>query len=265
MECVNIYKIRPKDIEKIELYLKNKGLFLQEISEAVNGFTIAHVSLIEKVEDIEEQTEFNIVINLTKCLCCKFSFYGHRTDGLRIYSHPKTGKLEIFNPAFHISFVKTISGNMTPYILITYLDFVYDSMYDDGNYEGRIFASIIDFSTSENYNNCASFKFDDCLHYDNSVKVYQIDNEGYAGLFAYKLISKSGYDDLYSENEYEYIDQLAFDGIWNKTVWCANERIIPLSGKSFFDKANEIMDKIRNEQRKYEEDCNGYYDFDYYD
>lgn len=254
MNYINSYNIHPNDLSRIELYLEEKGLFLHNISRAVNNFAIAHVSLVEEPEDIDIQREFNIVINLQETICCKFNFYGHRTDGLRIYNHPKNCKLNIYNPAFHITFIETIHGNPTPYILITYTDFFYDSRYDDGNYEGKVYATIIDFSALKNYNNSASFKFEDCLHYNNTVKVFLIDDEEYPGLFAYKLVSKCEYDDDFEDMERDY-----FDGIWNKTVWCTNKRIIPLEDENIYELADEIMEEIREEQRDSEDD----FDYDY--
>ena len=253
MRYISARNIHPDAIKKIERYLEEKGLFLNNISKAVNNFAIAHVSLIEEPQNIEEQSEFNVVINLRNNLLCKFHFYGHRTDGLRIYSQPKIGNFRIFDPAFHMSFIRTLSGDETPYILITYTDFIYDSRYDNGNYEGKIYASIIDFSALENYNNDACFKFDDCLHCDNSVKVFLIDDEKYPGFFAYSLISERVYDDLYID-EYEIVEQNLFDGIWNKTLWCTNRRIIPLDGENIYDKADEMMNEIRDEQHGFEDD-----------
>ena len=91
MRYINTYNIHPEDLRKIEIYLEKKGLILRKISESVNNFSIAHVELIEAPEDLEEQRDFNVVIDLQKQICCKFNFYGHRTDGLRIYNQPKIG------------------------------------------------------------------------------------------------------------------------------------------------------------------------------
>jgi hypothetical protein len=259
MRYINTYNIHPEDLRKIEIYLGKKGLILRNISKSVNGFAIAHVELIEDPEDLEEQREFNVVIDLQKKICCKFNFYGHRTDGLRIYNQPKIGKLKLFNPSFQISFIESISGFPTPYILITHTDFYYDSEYDDGNYEGKIYATIIDFSATENYNNSACFKFEDCLHYSNSVKVYQIDDEEYPGLFAYSLLST--YDNDYEYYECDDREDRDYDGIWNKTIWCTEKRIIPLDNKSLFEKADEILYEIREERQESEDDYD--YDYDY--
>lgn len=93
MSYINSYNIHPDDLSKIELYLEEKGLFLHNISKAVNNFAIAHVSLIEDPEDIDVQSEFDVVINLQETICCKFNFYGHRTDGLKNLQSPQ--KLQI--------------------------------------------------------------------------------------------------------------------------------------------------------------------------
>ena len=108
MNYINSYNIHPDDLRKIELYLEKKGLFLHNISKAVNHFAIAHVSLIEDPEDIDVQSEFNVIINLQETICCKFNFYGHRTDGLRIYNHPKKCKLNIYNPNIVLEFIYTL-------------------------------------------------------------------------------------------------------------------------------------------------------------
>lgn len=260
MNYINSYKIHPNDLKSIELYLEEKGLILCNISRVVNNFAIARVALIEEPEDPEEQREFNVVINIRETICCKFDFWGHRTDGLRIYNHPQNSKLNIYDPGFDITFIDTINGNPTPYILITYTDFYYDSRYDNGNYEGRVYAKIIDFSALKNYNNSASFKFEDCLHYDNSVKVFLIDDEEYPGLFAYKLVSKSDYDDYDDYDDYFDDERINFDGIWNKTLWCVDKRIIPLEGGDIFVLADKIMKEIV-EERNSEDDSD--YDYDY--
>lgn len=266
MRYINTCTIHPKDYNKIENYLKEKGLNLEWISESVNNFAIAHVSLIEPPEDTEEQQEFQVVINLREQLCCKFNFFGYRTDGLRIYNQSKLTNPKFLDCKFNISFIETINGAPTSFILITYTDFTYDIDYDDDNYEGKIFASIVDFSASENYNNTAVFKFSDFLNYTNSVKVSLIDDENYPGIFAYKLVSEGNHDYDDYEDSRDYEDVMArerFSGIWNKTLWCVNKRIIPLESDNIFQEANNIMYEIRKEQQSCEEDDD--YDYNYDD
>lgn len=139
MTHTNTRNVHPDDVKKIEKYLEEKGLFLTQISKSVNDFAIAHVSLIEEPEDIEEQRDFEVIINLRKNICYKFDFWGHRTDGLRIYNYPQNTKFKILNPTFHISFIETLLGKTaSSYILITYTDFIDNHTYNDGNNNGKI-------------------------------------------------------------------------------------------------------------------------------
>lgn len=81
-----------------------------------------------------------------------------------------------------------------------------------------------------------------------------IDDEEYPGLFAYKLVSKCEYDD-----DFEDMEMDDYDGIWNKTLWCTNKRIIPLKDENIYELADEIMEEIKEEQGDSEED----FDYDY--
>lgn len=240
MQFVNTFDISSNELRRIENYLERKGLRLTEISKSVNGYAIAHVCLIEEPEDIEDQSEFEVIIDVNKVLCYKFSFFGYRTDGLRIYNQQRDRKLQIYKPKFHLSFIETLSGAITPDILVTYCDFIYDSRNDDGNYEGKIYATVINFSAPKNHIINAIFKFKDCLHSKNTVEVYSFDNDDYSGLLAYRLVSK-WYDFDYDD---EYIERRSFDGIWNTTVWCT-DKLMPLEAdEDIYDKADEIMDEI---------------------
>jgi hypothetical protein len=241
MDYIKEKGIHPDYIKKMELYFEKKGLFLQSISCAVRSLVIANVSLIEKPDEMEEQTDFTVVVDLSKMLCRKFNFFGHRTDGLRIYNQPKTGDLKLFYPAFHVSFIKTISGETTRYVLITHSDFLYDSLYDNGNYEGTIYVSIYDFLRVPDLVSRARFKFDDFVHYKNTVNVYLIDEECYPDLFAYELISdEDDYDSpapIWGDPD-DIEERKSYDGIWD----CNNQKLIPLGGHNLYDKANEIIE-----------------------
>lgn len=253
MEFPNRKPVHPHDVERIKTYLEKKGLYLDDISVAINGFAIANVSLLDFPEDPEEQRDFNVIIDLSEMICYKFNFFGHRTDGLRIYNKPNNSNLK---PEFNISFINSSSGSDTPYILVTYLDFEYYSEFDDGNYNGKIYATILNPSVISDYNPIAIFDFEDCRYYRNSIKVYFIEQYNNPGLFAYRLISNSIYHDYdrldLFEMEYEALERGRFDGIWDARKY-TNKRIIPLEGEDFYEKASAIIEETRKRQREYED------------
>lgn len=245
-----VYKIEisHSDIEKIEENLRRNGFQLDEISYSINNYAIAKISAIDRDEDEDEfyPSSYTVIIDVKKKICCKFDFYGHKTDGIKILAKPKKGRHFIFDACFDIKFITTIDGESIPYMLISYNDFSmnYDSRCDDGNYEGYIYTCIYNFSNeSVNFNNSFRFKFDDFCNFDNSVEVCQIDIED-SNLFAYKLCSKCQYD---SEYDISREDTYDFDGVWNTSLYCTNKRIIPLDGEDFFDVVNNISSEIQDE------------------
>lgn len=243
-----VYKIRisPSDIEKIEENLKRRGLQLDEISYSVNDFAIANVSTINCNDDTDDSwpSSYTVIIDVKKKACCKFDFYGHKTDGIKILAKPRKGRHFIFNACFDIKFISTIDGKATPYILVSYLD--YDEGYkcNEANYEGFIYTYIYEFSNNNlNFRGASKFRFEDCLHYENTVEVCLIDIEN-SSLFAYKQLSKCEYDSEYDINREHMYD---FDGIWNTSLYCTNKRIIPLDDEDFFGVVNKINCEIQTE------------------
>ena len=256
-----VYKIEisPSDIEKIEVNLKRKGLQLNKICYSINGFAIANVSRINPDDDPDdfEPSYYTVIIDVKKKTCCKFDFYGHKTDGTKILSKPKIGKHFIFYPYFDINFISTIGGKSTPHILVTYIDHCELSMFmqyeysrnNSTDYEGYIYACIFELGGDNLVlRGSSKFKFNDWVHYKNSVEVCLVDpdclihSEYNSSLFAYKQLSKCEYDSEYDiKREYMY----DFDGIWNTSLYCTDKRIIPLDGEDFFDVVNAINCEIK--------------------
>ena len=258
-----VYKIEIShyDIEKIEENLRRNGFQLDEISYSINNYAIAKISTIDRDEDEDEfyPSSYTVIIDVKKKICCKFDFYGHKTDGTKILAKPKIGKHFIFYPYFDINFISTIGGKSTPHILVTYIDHCELSMFmqyeysrnNSTDYEGYIYACIFELgNNSLVFRSSSKFKFNDWVHYENSVEVCLIDpdclicSEDNFSLFAYKQLSKCKYDSEYDiKREYMY----DFDGIWNTSLYCTDRRIIPLEGEDFFDVVNDIDGEIRAE------------------
>ena len=244
-----VYKIEIShyDIEKIEENLRRNGFQLDEISYSINNYAIAKISTIDRDEDEDEfyPSSYTVIIDVKKKICCKFDFYGHKTDGIKILAKPKKGRHFIFEAYFDIKFISTIDEKSTPFVLISYLD--YDENYRCGkdDYEGVIYTYIYELSNNNlNFRGASKFRFEDCSHFDNSVEVCLIDPEDNIGLFAYKQLSKCKYDSEYDiKREYMY----DFDGIWNTSQYCTDKRIIPLDGEDFFDVVNAISCEIKAE------------------
>ena len=258
-----VYKIEisPSDIEKIEENLRRKGFQLDEISYSINNYAIAKISAIDRDEDEDEfyPSSYTVIIDVRKKICCKFDFYGHKTDGTKILAKPKIGKHFIFYPYFDIKFISTIGGKSTPHILVTYIDHCELSMFmryeysrnNSTDYEGYIYACIFELGGDNLVlRGSSKFKFNDWVHYENSVEVCLIDpdclihSEYNSSLFAYKQLSKCEYDSEYDiKREYMY----DFDGIWNTSLYCTDKRIIPLDNDDFFDVVNAISCEIEAE------------------
>lgn len=253
--------LNSSDIRKIEENLKRKGLQLDNISYLINGFAIANVSRINPDDDTDEfePSYYTVIIDAKKKTCCKFDFYGHKTDGTKILAKPKIGKHFIFYPYFDIKFISTIGGKSTRHILVSYIDYCELSMfmqykYNRNNrtdYEGYIYACIFELGNDNLVlRGSSKFKFNDWVHYKNSVEVCLIDpdclipTEDNFSLFAYKRLSKCEYDSEYDiKREYMY----DFDGIWNTSLYCTDKRIIPLDNDDFFDVVNAISCEIEAE------------------
>ena len=111
-----VYKIEisSSDIKHIEENLRRKDLQLNEISYSINGFAIANVSRINPDEDTDdfEPSYYTVIIDVKKKTCCKFDFYGHKTNGTKILAKPKIGKHFIFYPYFDIDFMERIRYNI---------------------------------------------------------------------------------------------------------------------------------------------------------
>lgn len=247
-----VYKIETSssDINKIEENLRRKGLQLDEISYSINDFAIAKVSTINCDDDSDDSWIFShtVIIDVKKKTCCKFNFYGHKTDGIKILAKPsQKGRHFIFDACFDIKFISTIDGEATPYILVSYLD--YDGNYrcDEDDCEGYIYTYIYKLTNNDlKFEGASKFRFEDCSHYENSVEVCLIDTEN-SSLFAYKQLSKCEYDSEYDiKREYMY----DFDGIWNTSLYCTDKRIIPLDGEDFFDVVNAISCEIKAEMEE---------------
>ena len=243
-----VYKIEisHSDIEKIEENLRRKGFQLDEISYSINNYAIAKISAIDRDEDEDEfyPSSYTVIIDVRKKICCKFDFYGHKTDGIKILAKPKKGRHFIFDACFDIRFISTIDGEATPYILVSYLDYDGNYICDEDDCEGYIYTYIYKLSNENlKFEGASKFRFEDCSHYENSVEVCLIDTEN-SSLFAYKQLSKCEYDSEYDiRREYMY----DFDGIWNASQYCTNKRIIPLDGEDFFDVVNAISCEIKAE------------------
>jgi hypothetical protein len=242
---VSKIRINSSDIEKIEANLKKNSLQLDEISYSINGYAIAKVSTINS-DDTDDfwPSSYMVIIDVKKKTHCKFYFYGYKTDGIKILAKPRKGRHFIFNTNFDIKFISSIDEMSTPYILISYLD--YDDNYNDENCEGLIYTCIYDLSNnSVDLRSSSRFKFEDCSHFDNSVEVCLVDQEGNTCLFAYKQLSKCKYDSEYDiKREYMY----DFDGIWNTSLYCTDKKIIPLNGDNFLDAVNDIRSEIESEK-----------------
>ena len=115
-----VYKIEisHSDIEKIEENLRRKGFQLDEISYSINNYAIAKISAIDRNEDEDEfyLSSYTVIIDVKKKICCKFDFYGHKTDGIKILAKPKKGRHFIFDACFDIRFIATLEGEAIPYI-----------------------------------------------------------------------------------------------------------------------------------------------------
>ena len=243
-----VYKIEinSSDIEKIDQNLKRKGLQLNGISYSINDFAIANVSTINCGDDtdVSRFSSYTVIIDVKKKTCCKFDFYGHKTDGIKILAKPKKGRHFIFEACFDIKFISTIDGKSTPFILVSYLD--YDGYYrcDEDDYEGFVYTYIYEFLNNNlSFRGASRFRFEDCSHYDNSVEVCLIDIDN-SSLFAYKLLSKCHYD---SEYDIKREDMYDFDGVWNTSPYCTDKGIIPLKEDDFFDVVNAISSEIEAE------------------
>lgn len=241
-----VYKIEisPYDIEKIEENLRRKGFQLDEISYSINNYAIAQISVIDRDEDEFYPSSYTVIIDVKKKKCCKFDFYGHNTDGIKILSRPKKGRLFIFDACFCISFISTINGEATPYILVSYLDYNGNHRSDKDDCEGYIYTHIYKLANNDlKFEGASKFRFKDCSHYENSVEVCLIDIEN-SSLFAYKQLSQCECDSEYDiKREYMY----DFDGVWNTSLYCTDKRIIPLDGEDFFDIVNAISCEIKAE------------------
>lgn len=233
--------ISSDDIIKIEKELKWKGLQLDAISHSINGFAIADVSIIESEDEDSWLSSFKVIINVKKKTVCKFEFYGHKTNGVKILAKPKIGRHFIFDACFDIEFISTIDGVPTQYILVSYLDFDPNYRCDEDDNEGYIYTTIYRISDSDlTFVGASKFRFEDCYHYNNSIEVCQIDMDE-ACIFAYKQLSKCEFDSEYDiKREYMY----DFDGIWNTSLYCTEKRIIPLNGEDFLDLMYEIQSEI---------------------
>lgn len=243
---VSKIRINPSDIEKIEENLKRNSLQLDEISYSINGFAIAEVSTINKDDDMDDfwSSSYMVIIDVKKKTCCKFDFYGHKTDGIKILAKPKKGRHFIFDACFDIKFISTINGDATPYILVSYLDYDENYRCDEDDCEGYIYTYIYKLSNDNiKFEGASKFRFEDCSHYKNSVEVCLIDIEN-SSLFAYKQLSKCEYDSEYDVNREHVYD---FDGIWNTSLYCTDKRIIPLDDEDFFDVVNNISSEIQDE------------------
>ena len=239
-------KLNGSDIGKIEANIKTKGLQLDDISYSINGFAIANVSTIDCNDEQDDfwPSYYTVIIDVKKKSCCKFNFYGHKTDGIKILAKPKKGRHFIFDACFEIKFISTIEGESTPYILVSYLD--YDESYRCGeeDSEGYIYTCIYKFSNDDlKFEGSSKFRFEDCSHYENSVEICQVDTDE-SCLFAYKLTSKCEFDSDYDVKREDMYD---FDGIWNTSAYCVDKRIIPLDDQDFFDIVNTISCEIKAE------------------
>ena len=244
------------DIENIAVNLKRKGFQLNEISYSINGFAIANVSRINPDDNPDdfEPSYYTVIIDVRTKECCKFDFYGHKTDGIKIFAKPQKGRHFIFDPCFDIKFISTIDGESTPYILVSYLDYDPNYKSDKDDYEGFIYTQIFTVSNNNlNFRSSRKFKFEDCSHYKNSVEVCLVDIES-SCIFAYKQLSKCEYDSEYDIKREHMYD---FDGVWNTSLYCTDKRIIPLEDEDFLldvvsNLKCEIEEQIRKDQEQEE-------------
>ena len=252
-----VYKISisPIDINMISTNLRRMGLQLNEISYSINNYAIAHVSAIDRDENKDEfyPSSYTVIIDVKKKRCCKFDFYGHKTDGTKIMAKPKIGRHFIFYPYFDIKFISTIEGESTPYVLVSYVDYYELSMfnYNRADYDGYVYACIFELGSGNlTHLSSSKFKFEDCEHYENSVEVCLIGpdcliySKDDIGLFAYKQVSKCKYDSEYDIKRGSMYD---FDGIWNASSYCTDRRIISIGDEGFFDAVNVIDSEIEDE------------------
>ena len=99
---------------------------------------------INKDDDMDDfwSSSYMVIIDVKKKTCCKFDFYGHKTDGIKILAKPRKGRHFIYDACFDIKFIYTIDGNVTPYILISYLDYDENYRCDEDDSEGYIYTYI---------------------------------------------------------------------------------------------------------------------------
>lgn len=243
-QFIKSYNIHPTDLQLIEEYLLKKGLELVCISEHINWFAIAKVTLISPA-DIYEQTEFNVIIDLRKKICCKFDFWDNITDGLKIYQETSNDiSIKISEPYFNMSFIKTIGGSNTPYILIQYCN-SYRHQFGEDNLDQKVYIQIMDFSSSQSFVFGCSFTFNEWSDYDKPIELYLLDN--YPRLFAYRFTTIED-----AEMNFWDFNKYSFNGILNTSLW-GEKKHITLHGENVFSVADELYKEIEEDRRMNDE------------
>lgn len=248
-QILRSFNVDEIDLQKIEDYFEKKGLVLIDISKHINWVAIANVELINPPEDVYDQSEFNVIIDIQKKLCRKFDFFNNRTDGLRIYPNKSSKKvLEITEPRFKMSFIKTLGGSDTPYILVQYCEL--NRRFRDENCS---FVYIEIINIFNDYSIGASFKLCDMTNFDRPIEVYLLEDD--ITLFAYR------FNYIVDDLDMNMGDKYSFDGIINGS--CKGTTFKKLTyGENVFDVAEKFREEIIEEEEKNNDD---YDDYDIYE
>lgn len=231
-----------KEIERIESNLRYRGWNLYEISDSIDGFAIAEVSIIPRGERTDKYKSdfYKVIIDSRTYDCVEFDFWGYITNGINIYQRPKNKSFKIGDPCFDIKFVLTHNCEQSQYVIVTY-------RYVVDNVE-HIYTNLYDFSMSTRTSLGGSgFKFDGYvkdLTY-NTVEIRFIDfDEDITYLFAVKKDSKVEGEIMFDPNG--YIEE--YDFIKNTSLYYKRS-IILNEGDSLIEQAEIIDREVKEEIR----------------
>ena len=230
------------DVKRLKKNLLYRGWELYKISDFIDGFAIAEVSIIPKGERTDKYKSdfYKVIIDHRTYDCVEFDFWGYITNGINIYQRPKNKSFKIGDPCFDIKFVLTTNGETSQYILVTY-------RYIIENVE-KIYTYLYDFSRTPITGLAGrGIKFDGYykdLTY-NTVEIRHIDfDEDITYLFAVKKDSKVEGEIMFDPNG--YIEE--YDYIMNTSMYYTRS-IILNEGDSLIEKAIEIDAEVKKAQR----------------
>lgn len=234
--------ISETDVKRLKKNLLYRGWELYKISDFIDGFAIAEVSIIPRGERTDKYKSdfYKVIIDHRTYDCVEFDFWGYITNGINIYQRPKNKSFKIGDPCFDIKFVLTHNCEQSQYIIVTY-------RYVVDNVE-HIYTNLYDFSMSSRTSLGGSgFKFDGYvkdLTY-NTVEIRFIDvDEDIRYLFAVKKVSRDYSEIMFDPNE--YIEQ--FDFIKNTSLYYKRS-IILNEGDSLIEQVEIIDREVKEEIR----------------